>query len=648
MRDDFVQRIQQLTPAQQAHLARRLGERAGPRQLVAFVVPDDQAEPFDADAVRAYVQERLPEYMVPAVVIPLDALPRTPNGKVDPRALPLTLSSGAAASGGTFEAPRTPVEETLANIWRAVLGTDQVGIHDNFFEMGGDSILSIHVVSRARREGLSLTADQLFDSPTIAELATAVAVPGELEAEQGTVMGALPLTPIQHWFFEQAFPEPGHWNHAIWIETPPEARPEWIEQAVRVVAAHHDALRLRFVKEGHRWRQFHGPLHTASSFHMVDLSAVPATEQAALRAHEVAQATGAFDLAVGPLFRAVWFSKGPGTPGQLLLVAHHLVVDLFSWHVLHDDLEAVYRQLQQGKPPRLSPKTHAFKQHAESLSALARQPNQQTELTYWLTQGVSTPLPAERKGPVTEASAETVETRLDAAQTEALIQVGSQGRVTVLEVLLAALVQTLVDWRGEDTQRIGLEGHGREGIAEDLDVSRTVGWFTTFYPVVFTVAPDASPGDALEAVKTSFRAVPSRGAGYGMMRYLGPDSTERSQLQRHAPPEVILNYGGASEVETGGLLQVAAAPLSPRSPQNARPALLEVDVHVAHGRLVVHWQFSHHVYQRDTISKIAATFRDALGMLIAVANATPEAAAPDFSAAGLSEEEFDQFLEGLG
>src|ERR687896_1563261 len=352
-------------------------DQPGEKRLVGYVV-GARVEP---EALRGYLQGKLPPYMVPSAFVVLEALPLTPNGKVDRKALPAPEWGGAE---GAYEAPGTPTEELLAGIWAEVLRVERVGRQDNFFALGGDSILSLQIISRARQAGLQLTPRQLFQHQSIAELAVVAGVGPGLEAEQGLVSGEVPLTPIQRWFFEQGLPEPQHFNQSVLLEVGAELEPGWVQRVVRELLVQHDALRLRFSPAGGQWRQVNAGLDEGVPFGVVDLSGLAEEAQPGVVEEVAAAQQGSLNLEVGPLLRVVLFQLGAGRPGRLLLVVHHLAVDGVSWRVLLEDFQRAYQQLRRGQAIELPPKTTAFKAWAERLIGYGRSEAVREELDYWL------------------------------------------------------------------------------------------------------------------------------------------------------------------------------------------------------------------------------------------------------------------------
>ncbi|HEY2136756.1 MAG TPA: condensation domain-containing protein, partial [Xanthobacteraceae bacterium] len=435
--------------------------------------------------LRGSLQSRLPEYMVPSAFVFLDALPLTTNGKLDRGALPAPEGRPDVAG---YAAPGTPAEQILAAIWRDVLKIDRVGIDDNFFALGGDSILSIQVVARANEAGLRLTARQMFEHQTIAGLALLAGSVPASEGEQGLVTGDVPLTPIQHWFFEQNLAEPHHFNQALLLECRKRLSAGPLNEALARVASHHDALRLRYVREAAGWRQFEGDGDGKVALEPIDLSTIhPAAQDAALtEATERLQAS--LDLRAGPLLRAALFDFGPTRPQRLLLIIHHLAVDAVSWRILLEDLGRTYDQLRAGAAVRLPPKTTSFKRWAEQLCEYAQSAAMQRETSYWRDRPWTdvARLPVDRIGGKNDvASAGAITVSLSAEETESLLEEAPQAyRTQINDVLLTALVQAFAAWTGRSDLLIALEGHGREELFDRVDLSRTVGWFTSLFPVL--------------------------------------------------------------------------------------------------------------------------------------------------------------------
>ncbi|WP_425426503.1 non-ribosomal peptide synthase/polyketide synthase [Amycolatopsis australiensis] len=521
----------------------------GVKRLVAYFTGE-------ADDLAEFLGRTLPDYMVPAAFVRLDRFPVNVNGKLDRNALP----APDFAAAGTHRPPSTEAERALAAIWADVLGVGHVGAETNFFALGGDSILSIQVVSRARRAGLTLLPHDVFRYPTLAALAAHAGGGDGPRAEQGPVTGEAPLTPIQRWYFAN---QPARFDQRLVVEFADDVDERALRRALEAVWAHHDALRLRF--EG--GRQHGEPVWPA----------------------ELLTGEVSFDLGRGPLLNAVLDGR------RLLLAAHHLVVDGVSWRILVEDLLAAYR----GED--LAPKTTSFLAWARRLAEHAGAGGFDDELDHWRALPPVPPLPADGEGPATVAGSREVTVRLTAGETRALLHdVPEVYRTQVNDVLLTALGRVLRDWTGHPPV-IDLEGHGREELFGDVDLSRTVGWFTTMFPVALDVPDDW--GDALKAVKERLRAVPRRGIGYGALRYL----TGTAPV---IDPPVSFNYLGRFDDTTGGL----DADVDPAAP---RTHVLDVVGRVTGGELELTWSYVAGVHHRSTIGDLAERMLTALREIVA-------------------------------
>ena len=589
----------------------------GEKRLVAYVAGE-----AGADALRAQLRATLPEYMVPAAFVHMETLPQTATGKIDPKTLP--APEDAAPVEERYVAPRTPVEETLAGIWAQALRRERVGVEDSFFELGGDSILSIQVVSRARRAGLMLSPRHLFEHPTIAGLAAVVeqgAAARATGAEQGRVEGAVALTPIQAWYLGQEPAAPAHYNQSVLLEVDASVTDGALETALSGVLAHHDALRLRFRRTDSGWEQWHDG-DTGIALERVDLSALAADGRDAAQAEAGNAAQASLDLEHGPLGRALLFDRGE--QGRvLLLVLHHLVVDGVSWRILREDLELACEQAARGEAVELGAKTTSYRQWAGALEAYAAGDALRAQAEYWQAQGARgvAPLPVDGEGSGTVADARAVAVALDAEETRALLQdVPAAYGTQINDVLLTALAEAVSAWTGAPRVRLSLEGHGREEeVGEGVDLTRTVGWFTSEYPLVLDLAGADGPGERLKAVKEQLRAVPQRGIGFGVLRYLSPDAKLRRRLAGPAAPEIVFNYLGQFDQGTDGAsrLRFAAGPRGRELAPETRLPRLAVNGRVAGGQLQLSWTYGEGTHRRDTIERLAQSYLESLRGLIA-------------------------------
>ena len=637
---------------------------AGSPVLCAYLVgaPPPGSPPPDA-ALRA----RLPEPMVPAAYVWLERFPITANGKVDLARLPALDAAPPSPTTTAGGEPTSDAERALAAIWRDILGCPAVGRDAHFFQLGGDSILALKVVARARRAGWKLTPKQLHTHPTLAEAArlaqpiptepTGLTQPTPTEPPTRPPSLAAPPptaarhTPIQLRFLERQRIDPHHYNQAILLALSQPIALDVLARAIAQLTAHHAALRLRFDRTGDRWTARYadatpaldgvvpgnatgapvpgdrrgGPVpgHPAvrpldptgapvpgdrtgvdlgGAVVPVDLRSAPDPAAAIDRACDELQRD--FDLARGPLLRAGYLDLGPGREPRLLLVAHHLVVDGVSWRILLEDLA----ELIAGAAPLAAPTT-TFQDFAERLHHHAGSPAIAAELAYW--QCVVAPSPhdhgdAPRRGANTVGDAATVSAELDAATTTALLSRAPRAYATrVHDLLLAALGRVLGRAWERTSVLIAIEGHGREDVFDDVDLSRTVGWFSTLYPVRLAADPTDDRGHTIRATRDLLRQVPGNGLGFGLLR------RTNAALAAAPDPRVTFNYLGQFDQAFAGQQLFRVAPETSgrrRSPHTPRDGWFVINAIVHDGVLIVDWEYSRALHDRGEIDRLLADY----------------------------------------
>ena len=641
-------------------------EPSGEKSLVAYI-QSAAAKQLSAEELRAFLLLKLPEHMVPAVFVTLEALPLTSHGKIDRSVLP-DPKTVRASTAEPYAAPQTPTEHTLAEIWCKVLRLDRIGIHDDFFRSGGDSILSILVVARAAKAGLRFTTRDLFQNPTIAKLA-ALSPNTAPVASPCPVDGTAPLTPIQHWFFERQLPNPHHFNQAVLLEILPTLRTDLLRSAIDQLIAHHDALRLRFTPEeageSAPWQQTHAAPEGTTQLSEVDLTGTSPAQQQADIASLAEETQSSLNITHGPILRGVLIRFGDNHPSQLLLVVHHLVVDGVSWRILLDDLATACQQLVQGEPIQLPAKTASYKEWANRLRDYSASEELAAESDYWLRRpATAAPLPLDFPSELeanTTGSAARVTIEFDRDKTSLLLhEVSETYRTQIDDLLLTALVQACARWSrlpGSGSLLIDLEGHGRPGsqsgedFLEELDVSRTVGWFTSIYPVHLALEGHG-PGDQLKAIKEQLRRVPKSGIGYGILRYLSPDAALRAQIATLPQAQLSFNYlGSVDGLASEPILGVATqTPGAEESPTARRAYLLDVLAQIRNGCLQFEIVYSTALHRRATIEDLAGNILTSLESLLAhcLTPGTGGFTPSDFPEAGLSQEELDRLVADLG
>jgi nocardicin nonribosomal peptide synthetase NocA len=625
---------------------------SGEPRLVAYAVCAPGHGGAAPAALRHHLAERLPAAMVPSVVVLMDALPLTANGKVDRAALPAPTAT-PSPSAPADQTGWTDAERAVAGAWSDLLAVEAPALDEDFFHVGGDSVAAIRLVARLRAGGLRVDVRQVFATPTIAGIAAA-AVP-EIGAgappagePSGPDTGEVRLTPVQRRFFARRPRVPGHLNQAVLLHPQEPLDPEVLRLALRSLVAAHESLRLRIHLNGGapRAARCAAPEAAEVLFRTVRVANDDALAQAAAGVH------GSLDLGMGPLLGAL-LAEVDGQGQRLLLTAHHLAVDAASWDALIEDLETAYRQLRGSEPVRLPRATSAFRAWTAAAWQHGARPAVREQTAYWLSAlpESAPPLPVDHPGgDNTHASADTVRAVVDASETAGLLATARAYRMRADEVLLTALVQAIGDWTGEPRLLANLEWHGRdESIDAGLDLSRTAGWFSAVYPVHLALESTDGPAGALKGVKTQLRAVPANGIGYGLLRF-GDDDRTAALLAARPEPAVGFNYLGQTRTApAGGLFARTDGGVGPiAAPQNEREHLLEFNSRIVDGRLEVELEYSRAVHRTGTAAALLQRFTERLAAL-AEHGAAPDAfgyVPADFPLAGLGQAELDALLRG--
>ncbi|MEV5593240.1 condensation domain-containing protein, partial [Streptomyces sp. NPDC052496] len=646
------------------------------RQLVGYVTTDGTAP--NPAGLRTRLAAILPDYMVPAAVVVLDRWPLTPNGKIDRKALPAPGFTGAGAAG---RAPRTPREDILASIYTDVLGLDTVTVDDSFFELGGDSISSMRVVSRARENGLTLTVQQVFQHRTVAELAQVATETSTAWAAADDGVGSFPMTPIMHWLHELGGEVAG-FNQSATVRVPAGMDLARLTTSVQSWLSHHDILRLRMTTaEDGSWQPVVAERDAVAAdavLRRVDIAGLPPQARDAAMAEEGEQARLRLSPQEGSVVQLVWYDAGPETPGLLQIVAHHLAVDGVSWHILVPDLREAWEATAAGRGPKFAPVATSFRAWATRLAEAAQEPAWEAGLDVWSRHaGAGPDAPAVAEAPLgsreldphqdTAGTAQDLELTLPPERTEPLLTtVPAAFHASVGDVLLSAFALAAREWRrrrGEavDGVLVDLEGHGREDIVPGADLSGTVGWFTSLYPV--RLAPAAADwsevraagpavGESLKLVKEQLRALPGNGVGYGLLRHLNPRLGP--VLAQLPAPQLGFNYLGrfeATDAEAGAgqpWTMVSGLP-SPAPRDSGMPLAHPVEVNaltqdLADGpRLRVTWSWATGLLREGDVRELAELWFEALDAVTAHARGAGAGGhSPSDLSLGLSQAEIDE------
>ncbi|MFI7500904.1 amino acid adenylation domain-containing protein [Streptomyces sp. NPDC049687] len=599
----------------------------GVRRLVAYVVTVPSAPPAadTAELLRRAVSAVLPDYMVPSAFVPVDGFPLTLNGKLDTAALPVP----ARPDGPAAQPPTTPTERQLADLFARVLGLEEVGVHDSFFALGGDSIVSMRLAGRARADGLALSPRDVFEQPTVAGLARRATATAPRAADPAAGTGDIPLTPALSRLVHRGGPFRAL-SQARFLRTPAAMDLDGLRRIVQTLLDRHDMLRATLTHEDGEWRLRAAPVGTARAadrVRRIDAAQLDHTAIGTLVPEAFDDLMTELDPASGEPARFLWFDAGPGREGRLLVVLHHLVTDAVSWGILVADLAAAW---EGGPQP---PPVTSFKEWARALHTEARSPKRTAELALWqrIVDHPEPPLGAAPLDPAKDTVA-TVRGHWSVLGPEVTAALPGE---SVQDVLLTALALAVPDWRrelhgtraGDDTRvLIALESHGREEhLLPGADLSGTLGWFTSLFPVRLDAgAPPADDGVA--RIRAQLAALPDKGIGYGLLRHLNPDTA--AYLAGLPEPQIGFTYLGrltlserrASDAFTGapetGAMGSGADPGMPA----AHP--LAVDAGITDGEdpagpvLKVCWRWPERLFAEPEIERLAALWTTSLELLL--------------------------------
>ncbi|WP_243521542.1 non-ribosomal peptide synthetase [Bacillus pseudomycoides] len=597
--------------------------------------------------LRKYLTSVLPDYMIPSHFVELEKIPLTPNNKVDRQVLALHKPKEMLQPNMERVAPRNDMEQLLVEIWTEVLKMDQIGINDNFLELGGDSIKGIQIAAKLNHHNYKLDIKDLYEYPTIAQLAPEVKK-DQTDVEQGIVFGEGPLTPIQEWFFKQHIDNYNHWNQAMILKN----KQGWNEKSVRKIlekiVEHHDALRMR---GKNKETQFVAGLDKENfQLHVFDLKHEEDIENKVEKEANLLQKS--IDLKNGPLVQSGLFHTKHGD--YLLIIIHHFVIDGISWRIFLEDFYNGYEKVNDGKEPIFPVKTTSYLTWSKCLQEYRVSEDMRKELAYWkeIDQRGVPSLKKDMDAPDQYAlkDSEVVTVTLEQKFTESLLtNVHRAYRTEVNDLLLSALVLGIQKCMGINRVSVMLEGHGREDVIKHVNIARTIGWFTSIYPVIFELK-NTDLSNAIKEVKETLRRVPNKGVGYSILKYLDV-SKDEDKVFSGKIPEINFNYLGEfnDENEVEGLAFTSIPIGKCMDPCTKITAAIEINGMVVNGEVNFIFRYNPNMYYKETIENIANMYIHYLIQIVHHCEGREdEVLTPsDFSTTDIDLEELGSFLESL-
>lgn len=617
-------------------------------KLVAYFTGSASA---DTQEIKEYLRNKLPDYMIPSFYVRLEALPLTSNGKVDRRALPAPTVVPERMDSEK-KMPRNKVEEILLSLWTDVLGVKGIGINNNFFDIGGDSIISIQIIARANQLGLRLTPRLIFQYPTIEELAKAAYTGEILSAEQGEVTGPAVLTPIQHWFFSQDLPEKHHFNQSVLLKTAGTVNLEILQQTVNFLVRHHDALRMCFRKtRNDTWIQFCNKFTEQYMVETFEMKKDEAYEEEIYGITSGLQKS--LDLEHGPLFKAAVINSVNRETSWIFFAAHHLVSDAVTWRILLDDILSLYSSLISDSRITLPLKTASYNTWSSSLVHYADSEEIRSQINYWIDmseKASAAKLPMDFPAGInTEDSTAAMTLSFDEnTSNQLLYEISPVYKTSVNDILITALCKTLAWYSGTDYSSIDIEGHGREDIAGLPDVSRTAGWFTAIYPFAVRLDSNTDIGNTIIQIKEALRNVPGKGIGFGLLKYLCSDR-QAERLREFPSSDVLYNYLGvfASGSFSSSEFSICNELNGPdRSGKAQRTHLIEINCGISDKCLNMEWSYSKNQLRKETVDYLINKYRDTISEIVNHCRSSEAGAFShsDFSEFGWSPDEIDNII----
>ncbi|MBK8983265.1 MAG: amino acid adenylation domain-containing protein [Ignavibacteria bacterium] len=626
-------------------------DKPGNKKLTAYILPDSIAVQ-EVNEIKTFLKEKLPEYMIPSAFIILDKIPYTPNGKIDKKSLP--PPDDILISTDSYTEPVKPVEIILSKIWKDILKIEKVGINDNFFELGGDSIISIQIISRANQEGIKISPKQIFQHQTIAELSAVAELKTAEAVDQNPFTGKALLTPVQQRFFSHGLSKPSLFNHSIIFDIPSELNSDHLKKSFEFIYKHHDALRLSIEFKGNEIIQYNNEVRDVDLFSTEDLRNIPENDIQKVVCDRSVFHNLNIDITKGELIKAVRFITDDKDDDLLLICIHHLCIDGISWRIILEDLNSLITKFQDNKPPELPLKTTSFRDWSFILKDHAQSDKIKNEYSYWkkLLQLKSDKIKTYKDSDHSEntiSSEETVELHLTEESSAVILKdIHKTYNTQINDILLTALILAFNKWQGHNKLLLNLEGHGREDISEKADIIRTVGWFTSVYPVMLNISDPSDTGSCIKSVKENLRNIPDSGIGFGLLKYLSEDNELKKSLSSYGEPEILFNYLGQMDFNTDWKIKGDLKLVQDKN--ELRFHIIEINALTLNNRIKFEFGYSGNFHNRGTIVSLTEFYSESINEIIrhCADDKTGSGYTPsDFSAAGLDQSELDDLMNNL-
>ncbi|NOQ72621.1 MAG: amino acid adenylation domain-containing protein, partial [Crocinitomix sp.] len=583
----------------------------GQNELYAYIVSEKE---LSVSSIREKLAEVLPQYMIPAAFIKVAKIPFTTNGKIDKRALENNEHEQLKDNTPLIK-PRTKNEKLLADIWSEVLQRENIGIRDSFYNLGGDSIKSIQIVSRLRQRGFSLKVEDILRNPMIEDLAKKVAK-NERVIDQKEVVGEVELTPIQRDFFNGTrVTNKDYFNQSILLKSKEAVDPELLEKCIVALVNHHDVLRITYQLEDTNYVQYNQDT-TENRFGFQSFDLTSEKDELLAMANIGQDFQSGFDILNKPLLQVIHFRLTDGD--RIALICNHLVMDGVSWRILLEDLSTLYSSFVQNKGVKLPFKTDSYQAWSSALMKYANSRSIEAELPYWenLINTPITTFPSDNPEGKFEMN-EVMSFKLSKEETEILqTQVHRVFNTDINDILITCLGLAVKDALGVDKSIIKMEGHGREEIIPEIDISRTVGWFTSIYPFILNVSGQNSNAlDALVSVKEDLRKIPNKGIGFGILKHI------IGKPEGNYTPNIVFNYLGDFDNKADGseaLLDFSSEDIGADvADENRNKVNLDVSGLLVLEELRINLRYSGDKYNSETIADLRESYQRHLQELIA-------------------------------